>query len=78
MCNPYWVSVPLRADFYYQCLQKFNLKTFVKKGQYTIRSLRDISFELRDLEKDNAKKKIGAGGSLIGGGIASGLGISKL
>ena len=50
----------------------------MKKGQYAIRSLRDISHELRDLEQSNADKLIGAGASLIGGGVASGLGISKL
>ena len=78
LCNHYWVSVPIRANFFYQCLQNFNIAKFVKKGQYAIRSLRDISHELRDLEQSNAEKKIGAGASLIGGGVVSGLGISKL
>ena len=51
---------------------------FRKDGQYIIRSMKGISYELRNLEKDNANKQIGAGASLIGGSIATGFGIRKL
>ena len=40
--------------------------------------MKGISYELRNLEKDNANKQIGAGASLIGGSIATGFGIRKL
>ena len=77
LCHHYWISSPIQAEFYYQCLQKFDIEGFAKIGRFTIRSMRDLSIELRDVEKENAYKKIGAGASLIGGGLAAGIGVGK-
>jgi hypothetical protein len=74
-CTPVWNNLRDRMVFYTKCLERYDIYAYRRTSIFASRRLKNLAFELHRTQKEGAYNKIGAGGTMIAGGILAGIGV---